>query len=447
MTTPINKILTNQTQSFSQDELANISASLQEILGQGGGGEIVKSDLMWKPTVGSDGYVRWSLASSATQPDAAYISGAQGPKGEDGTDGASACPITADATTVEGGTQVTISYTSGGNPLAQFTVLSGTSGANGKDGADGFSPTIALTPVNSDANHNNGGTQVEITYKNGETTATTAYTAWNGNDGAGASVNLFGDNGVSVTKDGSNYTVGLSGGYYSDTLSAYSAMYAGISRSAMFTDNSVSSMDQLKGSIDWGNQIAGEYATHSGDYVTSSVATITGTKQYALTTAGWAEVQAGGITGDYLPTSGGTVSGQLVVSGGSNFDNQNLQFIREGVQANGRVGIGSNGALVLKHNNGAGQSTQLEFSTEYENGEYKNGSLILKAGNSEKSRVVNVTTSGYTNMNTFDPTNGPNYMLRKLPDGSFDIGAKVVNVTALPGTTEANTYYFIYDQT
>ncbi len=173
---------------------------------------------------------------------------------------------------------------------------------------------------------------------------------------------------------------------------------------------------------------------------------IAANKQYAWTTTGWDEVDIPSTSG-YLPLSGGTVSGQLVVSGGSNFDNQNLQFIREGVQANGRVGIGSNGALVLKHNNGAGQSTQLEFSTEYENGEYKNGSLILKAGNTEKSRVINVTTSGYTNMNTFDPTNGPNYMLRKLPDGSFDIGAKVVNVTTLPGTTEANTYYFIYDVT
>lgn len=442
--------------AFSSDNNTITAISGHPIAGVGGGGTPVEG--YWRPSVNTDGDISWtwSLESTSTAPSTANIKGPQGIQGEtgpqgpsgtngtngtDGKDGANGISPTFTITPTAGGTHVVISGAQGKD---SFDVLSG---AKGADGAAGFSPTITLTPVNSDASHNNGGTQVEITYKSGETTATTAYTAWNGNDGEGASVNLFGNNGVSVTKDGTNYTVGLSGGYYSDTLSAYSAMYAGYASNAKFGDNSVSSMDQLKGSIDRGNQIAGEYATHSGDYVTSSVETITGTKQYALTTAGWAEVQAGGITGNYLPTSGGTVSGQLVVSGGSNFDNQNLQFIREGVQANGRVGIGSNGALVFKHNNGAGQSTQLEFSTEYENGEYKNGSLILKANNTEKSRVVNVTTSGYTNMDTFDPTNGPNYMLRKLPDGSFDIGAKVVNVTALPGTTDANTYYFIYDQT
>ena len=148
--------------------------------------------------------------------------------------------------------------------------------------------------------------------------------------------------------------------------------------------------------------------------------------------------------GDYLPTSGGTVSGQLNISGGSNFDNQFLRFSRDGVQAHSRIGVGSNGALVFKHNNGAGQNLQMEISTEYENNAYKNGSIILKAGGAEKSKVVNVSISGANNMSVFDATNGPNYMLRKTADG-FDIGACVINVTQLPAQTEANTYYFIYD--
>lgn len=148
--------------------------------------------------------------------------------------------------------------------------------------------------------------------------------------------------------------------------------------------------------------------------------------------------------GDYLPTSGGTVSGQLNISGGSNFDNQFLRFSRDGVQAHSRIGVGSNGALVFKHNNGAGQNLQMEISTEYENNAYKNGSIILKAGGTEKSKVVNVSISGANNMSAFDATNGPNYMLRKTADG-FDIGACVINVTSLPAQTEANTYYFIYD--
>ena len=163
-----------------------------------------------------------------------------------------------------------------------------------------------------------------------------------------------------------------------------------------------------------------------------------------MTTTGWEVVQGGGTTGDYLPTSGGTVSGQLNISGGSNFDNQFLRFSRDGVQAHSRIGVGSNGALVFKHNNGAGQNLQMEISTEYENNAYKNGSIILKAGGTEKSKVVNVSISGANNMSAFDATNGPNYMLRKTADG-FDIGACVINVQSLPAQTEANTYYFIYD--
>lgn len=441
-----------QNPSITPNDFGYDGGAISSILGAplvgAGGGTIIESDFVWLPSVTDEGVISWQRATSATAPSTANIMGPQGPQGPsgtngkdgtNGTNGTNGISPTFTIAPTAGGTHVIISGAQGED---SFDVLSG---AKGDDGTDGFSPTVTLTPVNSDASHNNGGTQVEITYKNGESTATTAYTAWNGNDGEGASVNLFGNNGVSVNKDGSNYTLGLSGGYYSDTLSAYSAMYAGYVSNAKFSDNSVSSMDQLKASIDWGNQIANEYATHSGNFVTSSSQVITGDKQYALTTAGWTEVNIPEAGGEYLPLSGGTVSGQLVVRGGSSFDNQNLQFIREGVQANGRVGIGSNGAFVIKHNNGAGQNTQLEFSTEYENGEYKNGSLILKAGNTEKSRVVNVTTSGYTNMNTFDPTNGPNYMLRKLPDGSFDIGAKVVNVTSMPQNTEANTYYFVYE--
>lgn len=292
------------TNVFEYDGAGRVSAISGHPLAGEGGGEVVKSDLMWKPNVESDGYVHWTLTSSATTPEAAYISGAQGPQGPsgtNGTDGTDGISPTFTITPIAGGTHVTIS---GAQGEEGFVVLSG---AKGADGAAGFSPTIALTPVNSDASHNNGGTQVEITYKNGESTATTAYTAWNGNDGEGVSVDLFGNNGVSVTKDGTSYTLGLSGGYYSNTLSAYSAMYASY---AKFSDNSVSSMDQIKGSIDWGNQIASEYATRSGNFVTSSSQVITSDKLYGLTTTGWTEIDtgtsftgvtaAGSITGDGL---------------------------------------------------------------------------------------------------------------------------------------------------
>lgn len=339
------------TNVFEYDGAGRVSAISGHPLAGEGGGEVVKSDLMWKPTVESDGYVHWTLTSSATTPEAAYISGAQGPQGPsgtNGTDGTDGISPTFTITTTAGGTHVTIS---GAQGEEGFDVLSG---AKGTDGAAGFSPTIALTPVNSDASHNNGGTQVEITYKNGESTATTAYTAWNGNDGEGASVVLFGNNGVSVTNDGTSYTLGLSGGYYANTLSAYSAMYAGYASNAKFSDNSVSSTDQIKGSIDWGNQIASEYVTHSGDYATSSSQVIAGNKQYALTTAGWASVETA-----YLPTSGGTVSGKTTISG-SSFDT--LELLRGGQTVTGAIGINGAGGMSFKITDSSSNNTQLNIA-------------------------------------------------------------------------------------
>lgn len=46
-----------------------------------------------------------------------------------------------------------------------------------------------------------------------------------------------------------------------------------------------------------------QYATDSATFVTSSISTITGTKQYALTTTGWAEITGGSVGDDYVPYS------------------------------------------------------------------------------------------------------------------------------------------------
>ena len=85
-------------------------------------------------------------------------------------------------------------------------------------------------------------------------------------------------------------------------------------------------------------------------------------KQYTMTSTGWKEVEVSSI-GDYLPLSGGTVSGELVVSG-NNFDAQFLKLTRESVNAYSRVGLESNGELALKSYNGSGNSTQINVSPE-----------------------------------------------------------------------------------
>ena len=97
-----------------------------------------------------------------------------------------------------------------------------------------------------------------------------------------------------------------------------------------------------------------KFVTSADDFVTD--------KQYAMTSTGWKEVEVSSI-GDYLPLSGGTVSGELVVSG-NNFDAQFLKLTRESVNAYSRVGLESNGELALKSYNGSGNSTQINVSPE-----------------------------------------------------------------------------------
>lgn len=66
------------------------------------------------------------------------------------------------------------------------------------------------------------------------------------------------------------------------------------------------------------------------------------------------------VNSSFLPTSGGTVSGQLEVHGGSNFDTQFIKLTREGNSCGARIGLGSdttNGTLALKTFNGQGQNT------------------------------------------------------------------------------------------
>jgi len=240
MATPINKILTNQQQVFSPEELANVSASLSAILGQGGGGGEPCASA-WLPSVSDAGVISWTLTTATTEPTTANIKGPSGDRGPagtsgtNGTDGKDGISPTFTIAPTAGGTHVTIS---GAQGEEGFDVLSGAKGAdgqngqNGAPGADGISPTFT-TSVTSDEQHPQGGTHVVISGAGGES----AFNVWNGVDGEGATVNLFGNNGVSVTKDGTNYTVGLSGGYYSDTLSAYSAAYAGEAKGFRWGDN------------------------------------------------------------------------------------------------------------------------------------------------------------------------------------------------------------------
>ena len=183
-----------------------------------------------------------------------------------------------------------------------------------------------------------------------------------------------------------------------------------------------------------------QYANDSATFVTSSSNTITGTKQYALTTAGWAVVSTptipditanNGISANghtigidntnlvtntqyawtttgwasvetaYLPLTGGTVTGQLEVHGGSNFDSQFIKLTREGNSCGARIGLGSdttNGTLALKTFNGQGQNTvQVNIKHNTNNNEL----IQVQKGGSDVGflipAVTSTTTAGLTN--------------------------------------------------
>lgn len=358
MASKINKVLTNQIQTLSNEELANVSASLSAILGHGGGGEQCAS--AWLPTVTEDGDISWTLTSVTIAPATANIMGPAGPsgakgergpsgtngkdapipefrinssnahwewkytsasnwtdlnvvasgtvgpqgvqgpsgaKGDTGAKGADATPLTATTATIAGGTQVTINYTSGGDPLAQFNILSGAQGTSGQNGADGISPTVELTEIH-DSEYPQGGWNVKITdaeHQSGQT-----FQIFNGIDGQGATVDLVEGNGIQITHEAgtTNYTISVSADYalktYVDTASA-------------------EALSQAKT---------------------------------------WVEEQS------YLHTSGGTVSGQLTISGNS--FNNNLRLKRGNDE--GFIGLAGNGAITLKGNVN-GSTSQIEFLT------------------------------------------------------------------------------------
>lgn len=207
MATPINKILTNQQQVFSPEELANVSASLSAILGQGGGGgggEPCAS--AWLPSVDENGNLSWTLSMSTTTPDSANImgprgtSGTSGAKGEDGTS-----IILQSVTDVEGGKQVTLAW--GETPsTSSFVIPSGANGANG------VSPIVTITDAPT-TEHPQGGKTVTITDADHPTGQ--SFDIWNGIDGQGATVNLVEGDGIQITHEAgtTNYTIGVSADY------------------------------------------------------------------------------------------------------------------------------------------------------------------------------------------------------------------------------------------
>lgn len=419
MTTPINKILTNHKQTLSVAELANVSASLSAILGQGGGGggggEPCAS--AWLPSVDENGNLSWTLSMSTTTPDTANIIGPQGPNGQDGAKGEDGTSIILQSVTdVAGGKQVTLAW--GETPsTSSFVIPSGTPGTDGQDGDDGYSPTVSTTTI---TDGERTGTKITFTFGEGGS-QTTSYSSWNGKDGTGAtdyfaSTTISGDGtqalpygvdtGViatqawvgdqnfltaasttgSISGDGTTNSIGLvtsaeqalaavNGKVSKPPVSQQQGVYVvwDKGQSQSWTDFNVAAnkwannflFDEEYPIVDGINGLsAGLVPGEFNDIYKVGVDTtnMTANKQYAFTTTGWKEVEVPSTSG-YLPLSGGTVSGQLEISATSgNFDSQFLKLIREGVAGHGRVGLGQNGALALKADDANQHTTQVNIN-------------------------------------------------------------------------------------
>lgn len=189
--------------------------------------------------------------------------------------------------------------------------------------------------------------------------------------------------------------------------------------------------------------------TLSGDG--KSVSTKLGVKTDVIATIDY-------VSGNYLPLSGGTVLGDVIVSSTgtclltvgteATLMGQSRVVNMGDTTARGTnwLGVSQSNQGFLKYVNGGnvgalnGTSIQINFAPD---GANSYGNITVNSQDNV-SKVVHIPTASYNSMSSFDNTNGPNYMLRKTASG-FDIGAAVINVTSLPQQIEANAYYFVYD--
>jgi len=378
----LNKIVTNFPMSLSQDENRNLALTLSAVLEGGGGGV---ANAIWKPAVDQDGLMTWSwdtFPDSARPPESVNIKGPRGESGAPGRDGTNGTNGTDGKDGVDGKTpQIQINSSnahwewrySGASEWTDLGVVasgavgpqgipgvsgaSGAPGAKGEDGDDGFSPAVTMSAI-TNPQHPNGGTRVTITDKTHPTGQ--YFDIFNGDDGSGSSdkfdpstMSGYGTDadpyGVDTTVMATQAWVGEQG-YLTSVPDTYATKeYA--------NDTSANALGQAQSWVGSQNFLTkadlSGYATET--YVANASAeTLSQAKSW--------------VADNYLPLTGGTVSGQLVVSGTSgDFNAQFLKLVREGVAGHGRVGLGTNGPLALKVDDANNHTTQVNISPNNSN--------------------------------------------------------------------------------
>lgn len=156
------------------------------------------AEWQWKYTVDND-WINLGVTAS----------GAVGPQGQSGASGASGISPTVTTAAIPGedGTRVTFTY-GPGDDSTYIDVMNGAAGASGASGESGYSPTIT-TATTADVQHPQGGVNVTVTDIDGNK----SFNIWNGIDGQGATVNLLEGDGIQITHNGTDYTIGVSADY------------------------------------------------------------------------------------------------------------------------------------------------------------------------------------------------------------------------------------------
>ena len=219
----LNKIVTNFPMSLTPDENRNLALTLSAVVEGGGGGV---ANAIWRPAVDQDGLMSWSwetFPDSANPPASVSVKGPQGDSGAPGRDGTNGTNGKTPQIQINSSNAHWEWRYSGASDWEDLGVVAsgavgpqgipGASGASGAKGEDGYSPTVSTSAIPSSTTHPQGGTSVTITDKTGDH----QFDVWNGINGEGATVNLLDGNGIHVEQNGTNYTIGVSADYATES--------------------------------------------------------------------------------------------------------------------------------------------------------------------------------------------------------------------------------------
>jgi hypothetical protein len=305
----INKIITSQAYALTEEEKLNLLQTLAPIINAG---QAASAYYFYKPEVSDAGDLSWRFTDTAgTNPQTKNI---RGPKGEDGTDGASAHEVQFSADQTAGSeTQyhlfwkhdvdeswTDLGYFRGEKGPAGRT---GETGPQGPEGPQGPSGDPGISDITFTDVSEGGKTGHKVTFYYGpDGTSTKNFDVWDGNDGtmAGAPP-IYGYAGISAEfVNNQNYQVGFKNFNATDNkkyawnpqADAWQAVIEGIT--SVMVDTSLSgdgtttsiglkSTDTTK----WNDayNVAQVFKTASGDFVTS--AGLVNDTWYLMTTSGW----------------------------------------------------------------------------------------------------------------------------------------------------------------